>query len=160
MLQTTYKLGSIFTAIVQTQDNRINTSVAPSQIRHLFKFTNDMDKSVQYAYSLAELLYDRYSMFTFVYFTPNVFFGFINFLPVGYWKYEVYEVAWATGETVILDADHAPANETQFLGLENGIVQGLVTKGKMYVASEEGEEQVQYVERESPASTNYIYQGE
>ena len=35
---------------VQTEDNRINTSVASTQIRHLVKFTNDLDKSVYYAY--------------------------------------------------------------------------------------------------------------
>ena len=34
---------------VQTEDNRINTSVASTQIRHLVKFTNDLDKSVYYA---------------------------------------------------------------------------------------------------------------
>jgi hypothetical protein len=37
---------------VQTEDNRINTSVAKSKIRHLFKFTNDMDKSIVYAYAV------------------------------------------------------------------------------------------------------------
>jgi hypothetical protein len=36
-------------------------------------------------------------------------------------------------------------------------VQGLVTKGKMYLAEKDGTEQVQYVQRESATETNYIY---
>ena len=39
---------------VQTEDNRIDTSVASANIRHLFKFTNDMDRSIQYAYGFTE----------------------------------------------------------------------------------------------------------
>ena len=31
-----------FTTYLQTEDNRINTSVASTQIRHLLKFTNDI----------------------------------------------------------------------------------------------------------------------
>ena len=163
MLQTTQGLATTFTAAVQTEDNRIDTSVASSQIRHLFKFINDMDGSVQYAYSPLELIYDRYTLFTFIWFepAPSVFTGLIYLNPVGYWKYELYEVAWLAGETVVLDADHAPATETSVLaGLDAGKVMGLVTKGILYVAPKDGEEQVQYVEREAPASTNYIYHGQ
>ena len=46
---------------VQTEDNRINTSVASTQIRHLVKFTNDLDKSVYYAYGFTEIIKDRYT---------------------------------------------------------------------------------------------------
>ena len=47
MIQAITETNLIFT--VQTEDNRINTAVATSKIRHLVKFTNDMDKSVLYA---------------------------------------------------------------------------------------------------------------
>jgi hypothetical protein len=40
--------GTNFSAYLQTEDNRIDTSVAKTHIRHLFKFTNDMDKSIVY----------------------------------------------------------------------------------------------------------------
>jgi hypothetical protein len=43
--------GTNLTAYMQTEDNRIDTSVAKTQIKHLFKFTNDMDKSIVYAYA-------------------------------------------------------------------------------------------------------------
>ena len=39
------------TTYLQTEDNRIDTSVGSDKIRHLVKFSNDMDKSIQYAYS-------------------------------------------------------------------------------------------------------------
>tara|TARA_R110002012_G_C11344142_1_gene578720 strand:+ start:95 stop:577 length:483 start_codon:yes stop_codon:yes gene_type:complete len=149
-------------AYLQTEDNRINTSVASSQIAFLFKFTNDMDKSVQYYYPTNWDIYNRYTSFVFTYGTPtNLYTGKINFLPSGYWKYEVYEVSW-TG-TLTVSAGNAPATETDVLtppAATKGIVQGLVTKGKMYVAPKDGTEQVQYVERSAPASTNYIYYGQ
>ena len=46
------------TTYLQTEDNRIDTSVGSDKIRHLVKFTNDMNKSVQYAYSTVHLIYD------------------------------------------------------------------------------------------------------
>ena len=68
------------TTFLQTEDNRINTSVASSQIRHLLKFTNDMDKSVQYAYGTTETIFPRYTEFTFTYnTTPDVYNGDIKF---------------------------------------------------------------------------------
>ena len=50
---------------VQTEDNRINTSVASTQIRHLGKFTNDLDKSVDYAYGVTEAIEDRFTKIDF-----------------------------------------------------------------------------------------------
>jgi hypothetical protein len=150
------------TTFLQTEDNRINTSVATSQIRHLVKFTNDMDKSVQYAYGTTETIFPRYTEFTFTYnTTPNVYNGDIKFLPAGYWKYEVYEVSWVG--TVVIDEDNAPATENDVLSPPadtKGIVQGLVTKGKMYVAEKDGTQQVQYNEYEPSSGTNYIYYGQ
>ena len=54
MIQATTE--NTFDFEVQTEDNRINTSVASTQIRHLVKFTNDMDKSTQYAYGSTETI--------------------------------------------------------------------------------------------------------
>jgi len=149
------------TTYLQTEDNRIDTSVGSDKIRHLVKFTNDMDKSVQYAYSTVHLIYDRYTKFVFDYnATPDVYTGKVNFIPSGFWKYEVYEVSW-TG-AVAISAGNAPINENDVLpvGPTHGVVQGLVTKGKMYVADKAGTEQVQYTQRQEPSGTNYIYYGQ
>ena len=149
------------TTNLQTEDNRINTSVATSQIRHLVKFTNDMDKSIQYAYGTTETIFPRFTEFTFTYnATPDVYNGDIKFLPAGYWKYEVYEVSWVG--TVTLDENHAPSTETEVLhpAANVGIVQGLVTKGKMYLAEKDGTEQVQYTQYPETSGTNYIYYGQ
>ena len=150
------------TTNLQTEDNRINTSVATSQIRHLFKFTNDMDKSVQYAYPFVSTIKPRFTDSLFVYqLVPNVYSGQINFLPAGYWKYEVYEVSWVG--TVSVSSGNAPATENDVLSPPadtKGIVQGLVTKGKMYVAEKDGTQQVQYNEYEPSSGTNYIYYGQ
>lgn len=150
------------TTNLQTEDNRINTSVATSQIRHLLKFTNDMDKSVQYAYGTTETIFSRYTEFTFTYnATPDVYNGDIKFLPAGYWKYEVYEVSWVGAVSV--SSGNAPATENDVLSPPadtKGIVQGLVTKGKMYVAEKDGTQQVQYNEYEPSSGTNYIYYGQ
>tara|TARA_R110002020_G_scaffold61824_2_gene165982 strand:+ start:850 stop:1329 length:480 start_codon:yes stop_codon:yes gene_type:complete len=149
------------TTFLQTEDNRIDTSVDSSKIRYLVKFTNDMDKSIQYAYSTVHLVYNRYTKFVFDYnATPDVYTGKVNFLPSGYWKYEVYEVSW-TG-AVAISSGNAPVTEDDVLpiGSTHGVVQGLVTKGKMYVADKAGTAQVQYTQRQEPSGTNYIYYGQ
>ncbi len=147
---------------IQTEDNRIDTSVASTNIRHLMKFTNDMDGSVQYAYAGAETIRDRYTTLRMTYSTtPNMYAGETKFLPAGYYKYEAYEVSW-TG-TVTIGSGNAPATETDVLSpaaSNKGVVQGLVTKGKMYVAEKDGTQQVQYTQRQEPAGTNYIYYGQ
>ena len=159
MIQGTTKTDLTF--YLQTEDNRIDTSVDSSKIRHLVKFTNDMDKSVQYAYSSVHLIYERYTKFVFTYnATPDVYTGDIDLLPAGYWKYEVFEVSW-TG-AVAISSGNAPITEDDVLpvGPTHGVVQGLVTKGKMYVAEKDGTQQVTYTQREEPSGTNYIYYGQ
>jgi len=150
------------TTYLQTKDNRIDTSGTTEQIRHLVKFTNDMDKSVQYAYAYAETIKNRYTKFEFKYnATPDVYTGKIKFLPSGYWKYEVYEVSWRG--SVSVEEGKAPVNEDEVLepaANDKGVVQGLVTKGKMYVADKDGTEQVQYTQHPEPSGTNYIYYGQ
>jgi len=146
---------------VQTEDNRINTSVASTQIRHLVKFTNDLDKSVYYAYGNTELIKDRYTQINIGYATPNIYTGKLQLAPAGYWKYEIYEVSWKG--TVTVSSGNAPATEDDVLtpvADTKGVVQGLVTKGKMYLAEKDGTQQVQYKQREAPTETNYIYYGQ
>jgi hypothetical protein len=151
-----------FSAYLQTEDNRIDTSVDKTLIRHLFKFTNDMDKSIVYAYAQEYSIKNRYCEFNFNYnATPNVYLGRIDLKPAGYWKYEVYEVSWI--REVVLSSGYAPATETDVLSPPDdikGVVQGLVTKGKMYVADASGTAQVQYNQYEEPTTTNYIYYGQ
>ena len=147
---------------VQTEDNRIDTSVASTQIRHLVKFTNDLDKSVYYAYGNTEIIKERYTNINISYgTTPNIYTGVVKLFPAGYYKYEVYEVSWA--RIVTVSSGNAPATEDDVLtpaADSKGVVQGLVTKGKMYLAEKDGTQQVQYTQREAPTETNYIYYGQ
>jgi hypothetical protein len=152
---------SDFKAYLSTEDNRINTSVAKTQIRHLVKLINDMDGSIDYVYP-AETINNRYTFMQFNWGYPPVdmFAGEVNLLPAGYWKYEVYEVSWEG--TVSLSVETAPQTETEVLEPSPtvGIVQGLVTKGKLYLAEKDGTEQVQYTQHPEPSGTNYIYYGQ
>ena len=160
MIQAITETG--FVIHVQTEDNRIDTSVASTQIRHLFKFTNDLDKSVHYAYAFVENIKARFTEALFVYqLTPNLYAGQINFLPSGYWKYEVYEVSWIG--TVTVSSGNAPATEDDVLSPaanDKGVVQGLVTKGILNLTERTGTEQVQYTQHPEPSGTNYIYYGQ
>ena len=147
---------------VQTEDNRIDTSVASTQIRHLVKFTNDLDKSVYYAYGNTEIIKDRYTNINISYGTsPDIYTGVIKLFPAGYYKYEVYEVSWA--RIVTVSSGNAPTTEDDVLtppADSKGVVQGLVTKGKMYLAEKDGTQQVQYKQHETEEQTNYIYYGQ
>tara|TARA_R100001079_G_C4407360_1_gene134047 strand:+ start:152 stop:646 length:495 start_codon:yes stop_codon:yes gene_type:complete len=162
MLHITY--GSTGTFYVTTEEKRINTSVATSKIRLLFKFTNDMSKVVKYAYGQSLdhndniRTYQRYTKAAVSHnTTENVYTGAVNFKPFGYWKYEIYEVSWVG--TVSLTTDTAPPNETTVLEADsgNGIVQGLVETGKLYVTETAGSEQITYTQHPEPSGTNYIW---
>ena len=146
-----------FSAYIQTKDNLINDV---SLLRYLYKFTNDMDRSVQYAYATSETINNRYTKSDFDYnATPNEFVGRVN-LEAGYWKYEVYEVTWAAQG--LIDATHAPATEDFIFNPNDGrrgIVQGLVTKGKMYVTEKAGTEQVSYSQNGRSVQTITIISG-
>jgi len=159
MIQAITETG--FNIFVQTEDNRIKTNVASTQIRHLVKFTNDLDKSVQYAYGKEELIKDRFTTIQIIYnAVPNIYTGETKLFPAGYWKYEIYEVSWVG--TVTVSSGNAPATEDDVLSPAadtKGVVNGLVTKGKMYLAEKDGTQQVQYTQREAPTETNYIYYG-
>tara|TARA_Y100001963_G_C6705118_1_gene411524 strand:- start:325 stop:804 length:480 start_codon:yes stop_codon:yes gene_type:complete len=152
---------SSFNAYITTEDTRIDNSVGSDKIRHLVKFTNDMDKSVQYAYSTIHQVHDRYTKMTFTYnATPDVYTGATKLIPAGYYKYEVYEVSW-TG-AVAISAGNAPVTEDDVLpvGPTHGVVQGLVAIGKLYMADKAGTAQVQYTQRQAPEGTNYTYYGQ
>ena len=150
-----------FVAYVETEAKRIDTSVSSAKIRHLAKFSNDLDEAVFYAYAYAETINDRYTKLEFKY-NPvaNVYGGLLNLNPAGYFKYELYEVSWIGAVDVA--SGNAPATETDVLSPvadTKGVVQGLVAIGKLYLSAKSGEEEVQYTEYEAPSSTNYIYTG-
>tara|TARA_R100001443_G_scaffold24251_4_gene36534 strand:+ start:4864 stop:5343 length:480 start_codon:yes stop_codon:yes gene_type:complete len=152
---------SSFDAYLSTEDVRIDTSVGSDKIRYLMKFINDMDKSIQYAYSTIHEVYDRYTKMSFTYnTTPDVYTGATKLLPAGYYTYEVYEVSW-TG-AVAISSGNAPVNENDVLPVAptHGIVQGLITQGKLYVSEKSGTEEVRYKQYEQPTSSNYIYYGQ
>ena len=156
---------SPFTAYISTEDNRIDTSVSEAKIRHLFKFINDMDGSIQYAYGASEIIYNRYTKIQFLYSSGfplpvDMYAGETWLIPAGHFKYEVYEVSWIGTVGVALNT--APATEIDVLPVANtnGVVQGLVTKGILYVTELEGTEQVQYTQHEEPDGENYIWYGD
>jgi hypothetical protein len=161
MIQAITETG--FNIFVQTEDNRIDTSVASTQIRHLVKFTNDLDKSVYYAYGSAETIKDRFTKITINYAAsnPDMYTGEAKLFPAGYYKYEIYEVSWIG--TVTVSSGNAPATEDDVLSPAadtKGVVQGLVTKGKMNLSEKDGTQQVRYKQHETAEGTNYIYYGQ
>ena len=150
-----------FTAYIETEANRIDTSVASTQIRHLAKFINDLDGAVFYAYATAAQIYNRYTELRFTYGVADVYTGNLKLIPAGYYKYELYEVSWIGAVDVA--SGNAPATETDVLlpiANTKGVVQGLVAIGILYLAEKSGSEEVQYTEYDQPASTNTIYYGQ
>lgn len=158
MIQVT--TNSSFHAYIQTQDVRLGTS-NNANTRYLFKFTNDMSGAVQYAYP-EQQLFNRYSKFSFSYNSvPDVYLGRVDLKPSGYWKYEVYEVTWVT--LIGFTSETAPSTELAvLLPVDNrkGVVQGLVTKGKLLVSEQTGTEEVQYTQNGGHVITlNIAYNG-
>tara|TARA_R110001592_G_scaffold90443_1_gene265839 strand:- start:26 stop:514 length:489 start_codon:yes stop_codon:yes gene_type:complete len=154
--------GQPYTFYTTTEEKRIDRSVPSSQIRFLFKLTNNMDQNVVYSYGQTQLVNNRYTR---VNMTPSttalqdVFTGKVNFLPNGYWSYEIYEVSWQ-GSSVVLGTGTAPINETDVLSPAantKGVVQGLIELGKLYIKEPTGSEEVQYESYTRPAQTNYVY---
>ena len=150
------------TTDICTEDNRIDTTVASTQIRFLVKFINDLDGSIAYCYpDLNTGIKPRYTDMNFQYAkVPDFFQGQINLLPAGHWKYEIYEVSWIGA--IVLSLATAPATETTVLAVAdtNGVVQGIVTKGILNLTESKGTEQVQYTQHESAEGTNTIYYGQ
>ena len=158
MIQATRETN--FIAYIETEAERIDTTVTSAQIRHLVKFSNDLDGAVFYAYATAEVINDRYTSLSFTY-NPSgdIYTGRLDLTPAGYFKYELYEVSWIGAVTLTLAT--APATELDVLPVlaTNGVVQGLVAIGKLYLGEKSGDEEVSYTEYEAPSVTNYIYTG-
>ena len=158
-----------FSAYLSTMDNT-QYSGDRLLIRYLVKFTNDMDGSVYYSYPTIvqggnSRIYDRYTHMSFTYnANPDMFAAQINLTLAGHYKYEVYEVTWQSGDTVTLDAAHAPTTELDSTDakVDNvGTLVGLVTKGIMYVSEKGGTEQVQYTQKgKSVQSISLVSGGE
>ena len=150
-----------FDAYIETKANRIASSTPASRIRHLVKFINDLDEAVFYAYPALGNIHPRYTLMPFIYnVSPDMYAGQLNLIPAGYYKYEVYEVSWV-GTPDVADGT-APATETDVLPVEddNGVVEGLVAIGKLYLGEKSGSEEVQYTEYTAPTSDNTIYYGQ
>jgi len=149
-----------FTAYIETEAKRIDTSVPSSNIRHLVKFTNDLNGKEFYVYAALETINDRYTKLEFEYSASPDVYTTVNLIPAGFYKYELYEVSWSGAAAV--SSGNAPVTETDVLpvGPTHGVVQGLVAIGILYLAEKSGSEEVQYTEYEPPASTNYIYYGQ
>ena len=149
-----------FDAFIETKANAIGNQ-GTARTRHLVKFINDLDGAVFYAYPLLENIYNRYTQMPFTYnVSPDMYEGQLNLIPAGYFKYEVYEVSWI-GTPDIADGT-APATETDVLPVtdENGVVEGLVAIGILYLGEKAGSEEVQYTEYTPPATDNTIYYGQ
>ena len=54
-----------FIAYIETEASRIDTSVTSAHIRHLAKFSNDLDEAVFYAYARIETINNRYTKLQF-----------------------------------------------------------------------------------------------
>ena len=150
-----------FIAYIETEANRIDTSVTSAHIRHLAKFSNDLDGKEFYAYATTETINNRYTKLEFTYGVADIYTGNLKLIPAGYYKYELYEVSWIGAVT--MSSGNAPATETDVLSpIANtkGVVQGLVAIGILYLAEKSGSEEVQYTEYEAPTSTNTIYYGQ
>tara|TARA_B100001093_G_C26495563_1_gene870958 strand:+ start:108 stop:587 length:480 start_codon:yes stop_codon:yes gene_type:complete len=147
------------TFIVTTEEKRIDTGVPSSQIRYLFKLTNDMSENVVYAYGQNQVVNDRYTKLQINSGVNNVYTGTVNFSPSGYWTYEIFEVSWQSS-VVALSETTAPSTENEIItpsDPEAGVVQGSIEKGKLNVAEASGSEEVKYTEHSAPTGTNYIY---
>ena len=150
-----------FDAYINTEANRINTGVVSGLIRHLVKFINDLDGAVFYAYATTETIYNRYTKLAFSYnVAPDVYTGKLALIPAGYYKYEVYEVSWINGDYVVFEGT-APATETDVLPVadENGVVEGLVAIGKLYLSEKDGSEEITYIQNAKRVQTLTIQDG-
>ena len=117
MLQATYKDDDTYVFYVSTEDRRYNTSVPSTQLRYLFKFTNDMDGGVVYAYGQNQAVYNRYTKVSFSHnTTEDEFLGRVNFTPNGYWQYNVYELATDSTSVITNSCFSLPQISTGLLG--------------------------------------------
>jgi len=99
--------GEKFPFWVTTEEKRVDTSVTTDKIRYLFKFQNDMDDKIVYAYpyllTTDPFFQEVNRRHTKVYFewtnlandfTTLGLYSKVNLRPAGYWYYWVYEVVY------------------------------------------------------------------
>jgi len=123
MIQLTYftvaKPQGIY---ICTEDERIDTSVAKDQLDFMFKLTNDMTGEIIYVYSASVSVLDR---FTTLGLAPtdltnqNLYNGFFNGLPVGYYGYELYELTKESSASISKTCSTAPKDTTGTIGVVN-----------------------------------------
>ena len=151
--------GATVTTFLSLEERRIDTTKPSSKVKYLFKFTNDLTKTVKYAYGVKSTTNDRYIKNTFSHnTTENLYNGVLDFKPFGFWSYEVYEVTWQSSPDV--SDGKAPENENEVLSPaanDKGIVQGIVERGRTYIKETAGSEQVKYTKYEPTTQTNYLY---
>jgi len=140
MLQATYKDDDTYVFYISTEDRRYNTSTditATYQIQYLFKFTNNMDGSVVYAYAQDIQWLDRYTRCSFYHDTAeDVYTGKVNFVPNGYYNYKVYELTSATVQALSCSTAPATPNGDTPSGVDTGnIGQYTITDGDGVVTS-------------------------
>lgn len=149
--------GQTISTFLSLEEARINTLVESANIRYLAKFTNDLTKDIKYCYPVLSAKTDRSITLSISHDTDeDTYTGDLNFKPFGFWTYEIYEVSWIG--SVTLTASTAPRNESHVLALnnDNGVVQGVVHKGKMKIQETVGSEQIQYTQT-TVSETNYLY---
>ena len=148
-----------FDAYIETKANRIGQQTT-AKTRHLVKFTNDLNGKVFYSYPASSEIENRYTKMPFVYsLTGNRYTGRLNLIPAGYYKYEVYEVSWIGAAS--LSKFTSPATETNVLPVDNGngVVEGLVAIGKLYLSEKSGEEEVEYIQNAKRVQSLTIVSG-
>jgi hypothetical protein len=139
MLQATYKDDDTYVFYISTEDRRYDTTtdITTGLIQYLFKFTNNMDGSVVYAYAQSIERFDRYTRCSFYHDTAeDVYTGKVNFVPNGYYNYKVYELTSATAQTLSCSTAPATANGDTPSGVDTGnIGQYTITDGDGVVTS-------------------------
>jgi len=149
-------LGQTINIIGTTEESRINTTVPTANLRFLVKFTNEYSGSILYAYGTNVVVKSRFTKMDIAYSTTNsIYSSRINLNPVGYWKYEIFEVSYISAPES-LDSTNAPSNENEVLTVsdENGVVEGRVDIGKINVVRADGTNEVEFTEN---ISTEVIY---
>ena len=152
-------IGNTTTFYSTTEESRINTTVAASNIRFLLKLTNDFSKQVKYAYGQNQIINNRYSSFEIFHnTTEEIVTGNVNLTPAGYWTYEVYEISFI-GTPTLTDST-VPLNETAVFSPINddkGVNNGRIEIGKLLSSNTELGKEVIYSEYSTPDEDSYIY---
>ena len=120
MIQLTYNtVAKPENIYLVTEDERIDTTVAKDQLDFLFKLTNDMTGTIIYVYSASVNVSDRYTKLNLAatdITNQNLFNGFFNGLPVGYYGYELYELTKESSATISKTCSTAPKESSGVVG--------------------------------------------